>query len=183
MPCEWASCNAEAILRNGRRVKGTVLKGLDGERMDRFRTKLTEVAEAALQGLRVDTEVPDALVDIEPLPVIRGDRAQLVTLFEALLSNAITFQDAAPYVMVRAGLSTSEEHVLVQVIDNGIGVPVALSEEALLPFRQLHARGRYPGLEAPAKKETHRALDDILESIEELRFYRRALFRDEPAAG
>jgi oligoribonuclease len=33
----------------------------------------------------------------------------------------------------------------------------------------------------PDKKETHRALDDIRESIEELRYYRQAVFRD-PAA-
>jgi oligoribonuclease len=32
----------------------------------------------------------------------------------------------------------------------------------------------------PDKAETHRALDDIRESIEELRFYRTAVFRDPP---
>jgi len=30
----------------------------------------------------------------------------------------------------------------------------------------------------PPKKDAHRALDDILESIEELRYYRRTVFRD-----
>jgi oligoribonuclease len=40
------------------------------------------------------------------------------------------------------------------------------------------ARRWYPELSPPPKKETHRALDDILESIEELRFYRRSVFRD-----
>jgi oligoribonuclease len=35
----------------------------------------------------------------------------------------------------------------------------------------------YPDLKAPPKRETHRALDDIRESIAELRFYRGALFR------
>lgn len=39
----------------------------------------------------------------------------------------------------------------------------------------------YPSDMAPQKKETHRALDDILESIEELRWYRQRVFRD-PAA-
>ena len=34
----------------------------------------------------------------------------------------------------------------------------------------------YPGLRAPAKKGAHRALDDIRESIEELRFYRERVF-------
>jgi oligoribonuclease len=34
--------------------------------------------------------------------------------------------------------------------------------------------------EAPIKRDTHRALDDIIESIEELRFYREALFGEIP---
>lgn len=40
------------------------------------------------------------------------------------------------------------------------------------------ARRWYPAIVAkqPAKKETHRALDDIRESIDELRFYRQHLF-------
>jgi oligoribonuclease len=39
------------------------------------------------------------------------------------------------------------------------------------------SRRWYPELKIPPKRETHRALDDIRESIEELRFYRAELFR------
>lgn len=35
----------------------------------------------------------------------------------------------------------------------------------------------YPTASAPPKRETHRALDDIRESIEELRFYRKSVFK------
>ncbi len=35
----------------------------------------------------------------------------------------------------------------------------------------------YPALEIPTKREAHRALEDIHESIEELRFYREKVFR------
>ncbi|MEM6294395.1 MAG: oligoribonuclease [Myxococcota bacterium] len=35
----------------------------------------------------------------------------------------------------------------------------------------------YPGTTAPAKGESHRALDDIRESIAELKFYRGAVFK------
>ncbi len=35
----------------------------------------------------------------------------------------------------------------------------------------------YPQVSAPPKRETHRALDDIRESIAELRFYRQNVFR------
>jgi oligoribonuclease len=39
------------------------------------------------------------------------------------------------------------------------------------------SRRWYPELKPPQKRETHRALDDIRESIAELRFYRGTLFR------
>ncbi len=44
------------------------------------------------------------------------------------------------------------------------------------------ARRWYPGLleAAPRKATAHRALDDIRESIDELRFYRTHLFRPGP---
>lgn len=38
---------------------------------------------------------------------------------------------------------------------------------------------RWYGLEPPAKRSSHRALDDIRESIDELHFYRANLFRDD----
>ena len=47
------------------------------------------------------------------------------------------------------------------------------------------ARRWYPAVTAkqPVKKETHRALDDIRESIDELRFYKQHVFAPLPAAG
>ncbi|OIO59080.1 MAG: oligoribonuclease [Alphaproteobacteria bacterium CG_4_10_14_0_2_um_filter_63_37] len=39
------------------------------------------------------------------------------------------------------------------------------------------AKRWYPELQPPAKKKSHLALDDIRESLEELRFYRRAMLR------
>jgi len=44
------------------------------------------------------------------------------------------------------------------------------------------ARRWYPDVPGFAKNDTHRALEDIVESIEELRFYRRHLFRDPAGA-
>lgn len=39
---------------------------------------------------------------------------------------------------------------------------------------------RWYRADAPAKGESHRALDDVHESLEELRFYRRTIFRPQP---
>jgi len=62
--------------------------------------------------------------------------------------------------------------------------------EAWLHYRNIDvstvkelARRWYSGITPPAKKGEHLALADIRESIEELRFYRRSLFRESPLAG
>ena len=45
-------------------------------------------------------------------------------------------------------------------------------------IKELVLRWKPPLLEEmPAKLETHRALDDVIESIEELKFYRDNVFR------
>jgi len=56
--------------------------------------------------------------------------------------------------------------------------------EAYLHYRSVDvstikelSRRWYPDLALPEKRKAHRALDDILESIEELRFYRRSVFK------
>lgn len=46
------------------------------------------------------------------------------------------------------------------------------------------ARRWYPAdYQPPKKKETHRALDDVRESIEELKWYRAKLFAERPGSG
>lgn len=57
--------------------------------------------------------------------------------------------------------------------------------EAYLHYRNIDVstvkelvRRWYPGIEVPPKKSVHLALEDIHESIDELRFYRRHVFRD-----
>ncbi len=43
--------------------------------------------------------------------------------------------------------------------------------------KELVKRWYGPKFQAPPKKQSHKALDDILETVEELRFYRKAVFK------
>jgi oligoribonuclease len=49
-------------------------------------------------------------------------------------------------------------------------------------IKELVRRWYPPSFQAPKKREVHRALDDIRESLEELRFYRSKVFVPPPAA-
>ncbi len=44
-------------------------------------------------------------------------------------------------------------------------------------IKELVKRWYGPEFQAPLKKQTHKALEDILETIEELKFYRRTVFK------
>ena len=55
------------------------------------------------------------------------------------------------------------------------GLP-PLPDDRRLDVKELVRRWYPPRFHAPKKKEVHRALDDIRESIEELRFYRSTVF-------
>lgn len=82
---------------------------------------LDAVLEDTLAQLGEQIDAGDVRVTYDPLPRVVGDRWQLGRLFWHLLDNAITFRsDADPEVHV--GLSRREDHWVVSIRDNGIGI-------------------------------------------------------------
>jgi light-regulated signal transduction histidine kinase (bacteriophytochrome) len=85
-----------------------------------------------------------AVIVSDPLPVVSADAAQMVTIFEILIGNAIKFRrpDAPPRIEVylrRAGDTGS-----IAVADNGIGIDPEFSEMLFQPFKRLNG-AEYPG--------------------------------------
>jgi signal transduction histidine kinase len=76
-------------------------------------------------------------VEIETLPVIRGDRAQLGRVFQNLVANGLKFHsDEPPRVAVSA--ARRETAWVFSVRDNGVGVPPALADEIFSMFKRAH---------------------------------------------
>jgi oligoribonuclease len=146
--------------------------------------------------LEVVAEGPDLVVH-QPSDALEGMDPVVVEmhtssgLLEAIATSTISLEDAG-----KATLAFIQEHVpdprTVPLCGNSIGtdrrfLAVHLPEiEEHLHYRSVDvstikelARRWYPGaLDAvPRKATAHRALDDIRESIEELRWYRANIFR------
>jgi len=85
-----------------------------------------------------------AIVTSDPLPVVQGDANQLRQLLQNLLGNALKFVGTAPP-NVHVHADHGDEHWLVSVSDNGIGIDPAVGERIFDVFHRLHGRGRYPG--------------------------------------
>ena len=107
---------------------------------------LDDVVADALVNLGEQVAESEADLTIRSLPTVRGDRAQLTSLFQNLLSNAMKFTEGTgPRVCVEAERVNGNGEWLVSVHDDGIGIDPADAERVFAMFQQVSSRDRYPG--------------------------------------
>jgi two-component system, chemotaxis family, sensor kinase Cph1 len=81
---------------------------------------LDQVLDEALGNLALAIEESHAVIERNPLPAIRGDRVQLVQLFQNLVANALKFaKDSGPHIVVSA--QPSGRYWRIDFRDHGIG--------------------------------------------------------------
>ncbi len=86
-----------------------------------------------------------AVVEVDDLPVVNGDPAQLSLVFHNLVSNALKFVEAGTPARVRVGAVRGVGEWCFSVEDNGIGIPEVHRKRIFLMFKRLHGRHDYPG--------------------------------------
>lgn len=115
-------------------------------------TDLGAIVESVLDDLEVPINESGAQVEVDALPVLQADPAQMRILFQNLLSNALKFrrEGTTPVVHIRAGtvadpdgLATTLHRIVVE--DNGIGFEPQYAERIFGAFQRLHGREEYPG--------------------------------------
>lgn len=169
--------------------------------LDPDRCAIVEIATLVTDDdLAVVAEGPDLVVH-QPPEVLAGMEDVVRTmhtrsgLLPAIEASTTTLADAGA-----ATLAFIKEHVpeprTVPLCGNSIGTDRRFLAKHLpeiedwLHYRSVDvstikelARRWYPGVldEVPRKATSHRALDDIRESVEELRFYRRRVFVERAA--
>jgi signal transduction histidine kinase len=98
-------------------------------------------ARSALSGALEDS---DACVVVDELPTVLGDRAQLTSLFQNLIANAVKFRGTKAPVVCISALHQDGEWQL-SCTDNGIGIEPEYAERIFLIFQRLHSREAYEG--------------------------------------
>ncbi len=98
----------------------------------------------ALANLSLAVQEQAAVIDVEQLPVVMGERSQLVQLFQNLLSNALKFRSQEP---PRIHITAQREGAMWRfaIRDNGLGIDRQYSERIFVMFQRLHRREEYPG--------------------------------------
>jgi signal transduction histidine kinase len=113
------------------------------------RVELAAVLAEVRQDLAAALAEADATLEVDELPAVEGDPAQLRQLFQNLVTNAVKFrrEGAPPRVRIYTceGAGEPEGKVAVCVQDNGIGFDPAHAERIFSPFERLHSGVQYPG--------------------------------------
>jgi len=103
-----------------------------------------QVLQKALFNLKIAMDEKKAAVTWDPLPVVKGDEAQLIQLFQNLLANALKF-NASPQPEFRISCRETADSWVLGFSDNGIGISKEHFERIFLIFQRLHTQDKYPG--------------------------------------
>ncbi len=115
----------------------------------RLPVSLDEVLDRALTNLDTAlTETGTRLERPEHLPRVLGDPLLLAMLWQNLIGNAVKFRspDRTPHVRITCAPHPEEPGAwLLDVTDNGIGIPPEFAEKVFVIFQRLHGRDAYGG--------------------------------------
>lgn len=104
---------------------------------------LDSVIRQALEDLKHEITLKNAIIRYDTLPVIRGYPKQLTLLFKSLLENSLKFTRKEVYPEIKIGLNKQSKGdrlmVHVSVEDNGIGFDNQFEKKIFMPFQRLHA--------------------------------------------
>lgn len=108
-------------------------------------TDLNKILDTVLDNLLSSTETNQAQILIEKLPTLRVIRAQMIQLFQNLISNAIKYRKKDIHPIIKISCQKREDDWLFSVTDNGIGINKDYFEKIFLIFQRLHFRNEYAG--------------------------------------
>ncbi len=103
-----------------------------------------EVMQRAISNLNSAITEKGAKVTHDRLPVVKGDKVQILQLFQHLINNGIKYNDKqTPKVHVTAYGADGQWYF--SFTDNGIGIEPQYYERIFNIFYRLHSKDKYPG--------------------------------------
>ena len=149
----------EQLDDKGRRWIGFVVEG--SERMRRLIDDLLEYSRFLRTDRVVDVvdldaaarravaaavqDVPEAVVEVDPLPAVRADTSAVQSVLANCIGNALKFTRPGSPPQVRVSALPAGAMVQLVVDDAGIGIAPEYRERVFRMFQRLHAREEYGG--------------------------------------
>lgn len=114
---------------------------------------LTALVQEALVSLGESLTTSNTRVNIvNDLPVVYGDRARLLQLFEHLIDNATKYMGARPDALIEIGQRDHGKVPVIYVKDNGIGIEPQFQQKIFGLFDKLDTASEGTGIGLPLIK-------------------------------
>ena len=106
---------------------------------------LDDALDQALLNVEAARREWGAQVERGPLPIVQGDRGQLVQVLQNLIGNAIKFRTPGLAPLIRVTATEDAKGCTVSVTDNGIGIDPKNFDRLFVIFQRLQTREAAPG--------------------------------------
>lgn len=109
-------------------------------------TAIAQVCEAAVRLVRPTLDGAASIaLSLEPMPLVSTDAARLTQVLVNLLVNAAECGEDDRRINVELRVFLEKDHAVIEVLDDGPGIPDALLPSLFLPFVTTKAPRRGPG--------------------------------------
>ena len=106
---------------------------------------LNKCMEQVVKDLQVRIDETKGKVTWDKLPVVSGDYLHLCRVLQNLVNNALKFHRTEPPRILISSYDLDAHTAKILVQDNGIGMDPQHLQQIFLPFKRLHAAGKYEG--------------------------------------
>ena len=133
------------------RMDGLVLALLELSRIGRINCEFglidsASVVAEAISNLQVQIQESGSNVEVaDPMPMVTGNRDELLRLFQNLVVNAIKYRHPDHPPVIRVSCDHCQDGWQFAVEDNGIGIAHEYFERIFWIFQRLHTREKYEG--------------------------------------
>jgi light-regulated signal transduction histidine kinase (bacteriophytochrome) len=137
----------DVVRGNSARMNALIEDLVRYSRLNRQPLHATDVDMSMLVAEAVRTVQPGAapVLELEPLPAARGDRALLKQVWVELLGNALKFSTAAQPPRIAVSAERSGDELIYRVRDNGVGFDMSYAKKLFSVFQRLHGARDFPG--------------------------------------
>jgi len=115
------------------------------QEMQRSKFDMNDLVQEVQTNLKPDYEQRDIVWQVDPLPVVYGDRGLLKLVWLNLLGNALKFTHTQPQARVEIGYYEDQNELVFFVRDNGVGFDMKYSHKLFGVFQRLHGSADFPG--------------------------------------
>ena len=105
---------------------------------------MEKVLGQAINNLQLQIKDENATITSDVLPTVLADDAQMMSVLQNLISNAIKFHGDEEAKVHISCIDKGNEY-LFSVKDNGIGIDAEYKDKVFVLFQRLHTREKYEG--------------------------------------